>query len=389
MQLIEIYDSEDFRKNIYAALYFQPERVIFIHDQNVQKDHLQGHQNVLYKRLPDTQIQFIPVDFKSFKQLENAVDIIAKTKEPNTTLDLYGGEEIVNLFIKECCEKRNFDIINIDPIQKTLMKWEENKYQLRTIRLPAITFREIVQLHGGDISGTMHIPPPKERFEDIIRMSEYIFWHPNDWKKTSFYIQHANSKNYFLDEMTFSAPIKYKSHNKTQSCDVSLLKKLQDNHFIHHLRIDTGSKKEGISFRITDEYSKEMLATTGSWLESYLYAVAKRSEIFSEVHQGLKIDWDGKDMPYNVINEIDLILMKNEVPIFVSCKMRDVTTPAVNELEVYTEEFAGKYAKKVIATTDTMTENCSMYHRCRELGIQTIDINMLTEKRVLEFYNRL
>lgn len=389
MQLIEIYDNEDFRKNIYGALYFRPERVIFIHHHDVPNDHLQGHRNVLEKRLPSTEILFIPVDLSSFKQLGDAVDLIAEKKGMDITLDLYGGEEIANLYIKEYCEKRNFDIINIDPVKKTLMEWEEGQFRLRRISLPEITFREIVQLHGGDFSGTMHSPPPKERFEDIIRMSEYIFCHTSEWKKTSSYIQQANSENYFLDQLTFSAPLKYRSNKRMQHCDVPLLKKLQDNHFIYDLRIETESNKERISFWITDEYSREMLITTGSWLEAFLYSIAKRSAIFSEVHQGLKIDWDGKETMYNVINEIDLVLMKNEVPIFVSCKMRDVTTPAVNELEVYTEEFAGKYAQKVIATTDRMTENCSMYHRCRELGIKIIDITMLNEKRVLEFYNDL
>ncbi len=389
MQLIEIYDSQDFRKNIFGALYFQPKRVIFIHHHDVPKDHLQGHRNVLRERLPETEIQFISVDFKSFKQLENAVDIIAKRKEPDTTLDLYGGEEIVNLYLKECCEKRDFDIINIDPIQKTIMKWDDGKYTIHHIKLPPITFREIVRLHGGDITGNMHTAPDSERFENIIRMGQYVFSNQKTWKMTTSFFQKAKAQNYFLDEYTIAAPIQFKSQNKKQHVDIATLKKLEENNFIYHLKVYKKHDREWVSLQIADEFSKEMLMTTGNWLEAFLYAVAKKSGFFSEVYQSVKIDWDGKETTYNVINEIDIILMKNEVPIFISCKMKDVNASALNELEVYASEFAGEYAKKVIATTDTIIENCSMYHRCRELDIQIIDIDKLTGKEVLAFYKNL
>ena len=65
-----------------------------------------------------------------------------------------------------------------------------------------------------------------------------------------------------------------------------------------------------------------MLAVKGSWLEMYVYILAKRSGLFSEVYQSVMIGWDLEIRPkFNVENEIDVVLMKQGVPIFISCKM--------------------------------------------------------------------
>ena len=67
-------------------------------------------------------------------------------------------------------------------------------------------------------------------------------------------------------------------------------------------------------------------------------------------------DWDGRDLehPGNVqtTNELDVILTVGMVPVFISCKNGGIDSDELYKLETVSEEFGGKYAKKVLVATD-------------------------------------
>lgn len=388
MQLIEIYDENDYRKNIYGALHFQPEKVVFIHPNNTRADHLEAHQNVLQTRLPHSQIHFVSVDFSNFEQMEQAVKDIANQYKGESCLDLYGGEEIANIFIKNCCEKMGFGIIHIDPTQEKIVRWGE-KRRVEKVEFPTVSLREIIQLHGADVINQLHHEPEEDFYDNVLAMSEYIFQNQSTWKNTSYYFQHCIAKRFFKDELSLTAPTEFVSHNKKRSCNIPLLKKFLEYGFLTHLHFSERDKRRYVSMRIRNQYAKQMLITTGSWLESYLYVLAKNSKCFSEVHQSIQIDWDGKQSVHDVINEIDLVLLKNGLPIFVSCKMKNYSVESINELEVCANEFGGIHSKKVLVTTECNEKRGARYYRCQELGIHVLDAGMLTKSRILEFFQKL
>lgn len=87
--------------------------------------------------------------------------------------------------------------------------------------------------------------------------------------------------------------------------------------------------------------------------------VAYDCDMDGEVHDG-NIKKEAK-------HEVDIIMMKGMVPIFVSCKNGNVTVDELYKLYSVAYKFGGKYAKKVLiapriegnANVDALRERCS------------------------------
>ena len=68
---------------------------------------------------------------------------------------------------------------------------------------------------------------------------------------------------------------------------------------------------------------------------------------------GVHIDWDGiiKKPGEDVLNEIDVLSIKGNIPTFISCKSgkleSEVALHALYEFDTVASRFGGKYSKKV------------------------------------------
>ena len=86
------------------------------------------------------------------------------------------------------------------------------------------------------------------------------------------------------------------------------------------------------------------------------------------------IDWDAYDGLKIGGNEIDVMLMDDSLPVFISCKLRDADTAALNELLVAKKRLGGWFSKGVIVTySKEKQEKTGTYERCKELGLEMLD----------------
>ena len=74
------------------------------------------------------------------------------------------------------------------------------------------------------------------------------------------------------------------------------------------------------------------------------------------------------------MNEIDVLVLKGTIPTFISCKSGILNSKtalrALYELDVVASRFGGKYAKKVLVTTE---EIGPIYQdRAAEMGIELV-----------------
>ena len=72
-----------------------------------------------------------------------------------------------------------------------------------------------------------------------------------------------------------------------------------------------------------------------------------------------------------VINEINVMATRGVVPLFISCKVSDIKTEALNELAILRDRFGGKGAKAAIVSAGRC--NAASRHRAAQLGIAVID----------------
>ena len=85
---------------------------------------------------------------------------------------------------------------------------------------------------------------------------------------------------------------------------------------------------------------------------------------FGDSRMSVRIDWDG-DFPApaeripETRNEIDVLLMHGNTPLFISCKNGSIGEEELYKLSTVADRFAGKHAKKMLIATDLNQKNAS------------------------------
>ncbi len=132
------------------------------------------------------------------------------------------------------------------------------------------------------------------------------------------------------------------------------------------------------SFRFKDETLKNCLWKAGNILEIHTYQVEKNNS--DDCMTGVHIDWDGVIHPSqgeDVLNEVDVISMKENIPSFISCKTGKMNgntiLHALYELDTVTRRFGGKYAKKILITAESISDNYQS--RADEMNIEIRQLN--------------
>ena len=93
------------------------------------------------------------------------------------------------------------------------------------------------------------------------------------------------------------------------------------------------------------------------------------------------LDWDGNihaDNPSfpDTENEIDVLLVRGMIPVFISCKNGSTDENELYKLSAVAEHFGAKFARKALIATDLQKNYTSLARftdRAREMGITVID----------------
>jgi len=146
---------------------------------------------------------------------------------------------------------------------------------------------------------------------------------------------------------------------------------------------------EVVSLKFKDAQVKRCLTKAGQVLEMKIYKEMKNlrdkhgSFVFSDVMNGVQIDWDGRldengeSGDIETKNEIDVFAVKNVTPVFVSCKNGSFEADELYKLRTVAERFGGRYAKVALAVTsipETLKKNQILRQRIKDMKIALIDI---------------
>ena len=97
-----------------------------------------------------------------------------------------------------------------------------------------------------------------------------------------------------------------------------------------------------------DESIKRCVTNMKSSLLLYLYSTACSANVFDEVRISLMVDSDEISRQYhNAASKIDLLLMKDIVPVFVKCTVNTPTRQDLEGLYMQARKFGGRLSKMV------------------------------------------
>ena len=366
--LIEYYDK-DVLKNIVVPLTIQPDVVIYIHDKGMTDMNVfRSLRTCFVKSMPDIRVENVPVDIGSVEKLRQATcRVVERFGGENCIIELTGGSELMMIAGYKAGLQTGAQVVHTDLVNKCINDVEKDEKICDTVTL---TLENFLDAKGAELMGESHRPPQPERYEDIRKMAQYLFLNLPEWKGTCSWMQTIASRGLPHDLHIDSPKRVIMKNGKEVWAGEAVLREFQKNGFIEDLKI-TGNH---ISFRFCSMEDKQYCISYGVWLELHVYVAAVSSGVFDDVKLGTMIDWDIYDGTRMGGNEIDVVLMDDSLPVFISCKLREADTAALNELLIGKKRLGGWFSKGVIATySKEKQENTGTYIRCKELGLEMLD----------------
>lgn len=368
MTYIEFFDTSA-PENICACLTQAPERVIFIGDSTrLMNKHIARYSGIFQDR-------GLNIDFScrsvSKNDLHAATALLTELVETydDCVFDVTGGSELLlvalGIVFARFPEKniqihmfnlRNNMIYDCDKDGETVFR-----------EIPALTVDENIRIFGGDViygdveGGDTY---DWDLSADFVRDAENI-WRvcscaPQLWNVQISMLAMVDALGIHSDDgLTVSASMAevWDKMNLTHEPSSQIVDCLLSMGLL--TRYDTGDQ---LTVSYKNMQVKRCLTKAGQALELKIYIAALLAKengehVYSDALTGVVIDWDGSfhdgdlEDSYDTKNEIDVLLMHNLVPVFISCKNGAVDMDELYKLNTVATRFGGKYAKKVLVAT--------------------------------------
>lgn len=323
-------------KNIVSALVsvytMKPERVIYLYDAKMVGDNMRKElEEAVRSRLQKTAVQYVPVNMLRMEDIREKLQEIVKIyRNKEIQIDITGGSEIMTACGFMIAQENHLLLTYVDFHSGHIIDVFTAK---RLIKTESVRLEDYLRAIGGKFMADYKYTPRERDFDRILSMAKVIFANEKKWDKFFGHITRGYSA---AGIMEFSMG----ENRDNESCRF-ILEEFLKRGFAKKIGEDR--------YRFASEADKEYMTVSGIWLEMYIYIQAKKC--FDEVYMGVDIDWNKRDICENRDNEIDVVVMKNSQPIFISCKMRPVEKETVYEIYAMARRLGGDYAKSLIATT--------------------------------------
>lgn len=389
--MVEFY-SEEPLENVMAMLKYHPQKIIFLgHKDNMITKRINDIKQFRDRKCPDTELEFIelPKD-----DLDGAIDMMTDIirENPGVRFELTGGSELILIALGCIAARLDISKLRIDPFTGKEIDIRGSEVVTSDYHY-SIDIADDIILHGGVLTE---------------RTGSYVDWKFTDefrgdirvlWDICKKYRGNWNKYCARIDELRKVIPNQSEGwvemYTNPLGESVSLLHDLRDRGLIK----DYYESNKRVAFRYKNNMIRKVIGKAGNILELHVYEVATRDGyLFSDAIIGAHIDWDGEvhdvnNPGYDTMNEIDVILMKNVCPIFISCKSGKAGGSALHELETVSRKFGGKYARKALVLAracDDTTGTQFFKQRAKDMHIWIIDdVFRLSDEQLLDKLKRI
>lgn len=386
--LIELFDLKHTIDNILAAYIFQPDRVVFLFDDRMQTLlEIKKLQRALTLRFPKMEVTYEKLrDSGQVQELcQRLISIY-----PDPVFDLTGGRDAISFAVALFCHQRCRPCICIDWQKKELLCSEAAQDYQKQFQMPNLSIEDVIQANGAMPLRYMHETPPKEWHHALIAFYKETLCYPKEWLSFCRYLQQMAAK---AEREGHPLCIRGNSvitdrNGRMLQCHPGFAQLAYQLGFLTQLDL----KGTSVSLAFADKTVLRYLTSQGTWLELYTYITAEQSGYFHECRMSVVVDWDSiPQKRNNVVNEIDVILMRGICPVFISCKTSVPSTEDLNEIALYAKKLGGSQAvAMLVTTTDVRKESATTCYRAKELDVILVQRDdLLRENGLLHYFEQI
>ena len=401
MNVVFEFLSADALDNVITSLHFAVDKVVYLGHADMLARKRDTTQRFLKKYCGVRQVDFLQLSKKNLQLvLKDVRTAILREREAGNAVffDLTGGEELIlvafgMLAAELAAPMHRYDVVR-DELHLLTPDGELRQITSLPRRRVRLTLDKFIEMQGGVINYRLHKPfkdlDSGRLTPDLNALWEVARRNADCWNTFSSQLgeqlaqqglgirqlnraeqapqvhgpagadasAEAGTPQY---EVTFTA-------SKHRNFD-ALLDDLATVGLLRNFRHEDGVYR----FKFKSESVRRLMQETGSLLELYTYQYARAKADDCKV--GVHLDWDGVIQPRmneDVLNEVDVLALQGNVPVFISCKAGGLSSThalyALYELHTVADRFGGRHARKVLITGQALTP--AGKERAENLGIE-------------------
>lgn len=404
MTAVEFYDRAPI-ENIISSLTTAPDKIIFIGDGEVLAETLHIYKNFIAKRALNITIDHRAIDKSDINNIVKVLSKIVET-EQELVFDLTGGDDLVLVAMGIVYQKYSDKNIRMQRFNMSEDYIIDCDYDGNVLYegIPQISVAENIELHGGAVRYKKDGETVTRKWgltddfqSDINKMWSVCKKDPGRWNAEIDVFSVINK--YFVGGLFAKFNLrdlknKLKAEKVKYTSVNTLLELLNTKKIIRNLVING----DDYSFQYKNDQVQDVFNSAGTLLELKVLSLAKSLEtkcgtpLYNSAMSGVFIDWDGDfhsryDADKDTENEIDVVLMKGTIPVFISCKNGGIKEIEPYKLDAIATRFGGKYVKKALIATylGTTTDIKHLEKRMQDMNINFIyNVHKLSEEKFAE-----
>ena len=386
MTIVESFEKAPI-ENMVSVLAAKPDKVVLLGDVVQMRGPAQKYSDILKDKGIETKILLKGIQKNNLK---NILDVLTELVEEEDELifDITGGEDLVlfafGIVYERYKENKTIKLQRFNVNTGKIIDCDyDNEVSFEDTFCMSI--HELIALYGGVVVPEEDLPMVENPLEIVDRLWNLARRNGTKWNRAHSFLKElerkADNSEEILEVRMDFAEVKNEigEFRKKYQEVINLLTEFEKTGLVCELFIE----EDRVNYKYKNIFVKRCLANSGDALEMKCYCEAleltqKGKPYFNDCCVGVTIDWDGvihsKDENWkDTTNEIDLILMKGLIPIFISCKNGKIGEEELYKLNTVAEKFGGKYAKKMLIATklerDTYIAKKAYMRRAEDMGI--------------------
>lgn len=343
--------------NILATIRYKVEEVIFIRQKD-QVDLIDNIKSYYDKNFPKVKMYDVIIEEG---EIDKLTELIKNNKNNDLIVNLTGGKRINSLTLLEFSIKNNIKAIYTDIKNKKIYTFK-NGIDLSYEEFDDLDIKDVINAAGGEL---LEDSSDLCKKKDLIYLSEQIYKHLDIWNKHKLSLYDTNIFKH-LEENPNKIKINVKSLTQDDKALLNtILKGLEEMNELQYTE-----KGDEIEVTFLNKYIKGFIFKSGTWLEIATNNLINKIKEIDESRNGVVFLWNNEKR--TVRNEVDVVAIKDSVPIIISCKDSEkYNEMALNELNVYANKIGGNNAYKILVATREPSKG-PVSIRAKEMGINIV-----------------
>lgn len=394
MTAIEFYDRTPI-ENAISSITTVPDKIIFIGDGKTMRRFDKAFHNFLNKRGLNVEVVYKSVNRHDLNSIVEVLSEIVE-QEDECVFDLTGGDDLalvaMGIVYHNYKDTKNLQMQRFN-VQNGVVTDCDNDGTVIYNGVPHISVEENIILHGGSIRNAENDTRVNEwdlteDFKtDIELMWEICRRNPGLWN-TQLNVLSALDDFSSEDSLEVSVDVKdIEAHLENIDVPYVSVFEMLIELYSSEVISDLFANEEHLYFRYKNHQVKKCLTKAGNILELKVLVTAgdvtdkEGKPYYTDALSGVFIDWDGDEHEFggddkDTENEIDVILMRGAVPVFISCKNGQVDDDELYKLDAVSRRFGSQHVRRVLIATYLGKKAKSMDYfrqRAKDMNITLID----------------